>query len=80
MFLLLHTTPLSVDLEFINPTKLTEETHEVVQMFLLNEYGTVHLNILSKNLIFASGLKLIEKIGEGKQKKYQNFTNCIELN
>ena len=67
MFVLLHIAPLSVDLEFINPVRLTEETDKVVQRFLLNEYGTVHLNILSSNLIFASGLKLIEKIGEGEQ-------------
>ena len=67
MFVLLHITPLSIDLELINPVRLTEETDEVVQRFLLNEYGTVHLNILSKNLIFASGLKIIEKIGEGEQ-------------
>ena len=57
----------SVDQEFINPVKLTDETDEVVQRFLLSEYRTVYLNALSSNLIFASGLKLIEKIGEGKQ-------------
>ena len=67
MFVLLHITPLSIDLEFINPVRLTEETDEVVQRFLLNEYGTVYLNILSKNLIYASGVKIIEKIGEGEQ-------------
>ena len=50
MFVLLHITPLSVDLEFFNPV-----------------YGTVYFNTLSSNLIFASGLKLIEKIGEGEQ-------------
>ena len=67
MFVLLHITPLSIDLELINPVRHTEKTDEVVQTFLLNEYGIVDLNKLSKNLIFASGLKIIEKIGEGEQ-------------
>ena len=67
MFVLLHITPLSIDLEFINTVRLTEETDEAVQRFILNEYGTVHVDALSSNLIFASGLKLIENIGEGEQ-------------
>ena len=49
-FVLLHITPLLVDLEFFDP-----------------DYGTVYLNTLSSNLIYASGLRLIEKIGEGEQ-------------
>ena len=56
-----------MDLELINTVRLTEETDVVVQRFILNEYGTVHVNALSSNLIFASGLKIIEKIGEGEQ-------------
>ena len=67
MFVLLHITLLSVGLELSNPVRLIEETDVVVQRFILNEYGTVHVNALSSNLIFASGLKLIEKIGEGEQ-------------
>ena len=54
-----------MDLELSsNPVRLIEKTDEVVQR---NEYETVHVNALSSNLIFASGLKLIEKIGEGEQ-------------
>ena len=64
MFVLLHIIPLSIDLEFINPVRHTEETDEVVQR---NQSETVHVNACSSNLIFASKLKLTENIGEGEQ-------------
>ena len=51
--------------EYLNATEIDEQRETFIQ--IKNKVGSVHFRKLSSNLISASRVKIIEKIGQGEQ-------------